>query len=95
MTDPMAGRLGILVNTDRHPEYVLSLSRAAWMRGRQVSVHFTGAGLHLANGALLAALQSLAHVSCDPDSSGRAGIQGLAGLALSEFFHRCDRTVVF
>ena len=91
----MAGRLGILVNSDRHPEYVLELCRAARMRGRQVWVHFTGAGLHLAEGSLIEALEGLAHISREPQASGRAGAAEISGLALSEFFHRCDRTVVF
>lgn len=91
----MAGRLGILVNSDRHPEYVLELCRAARMRGRQVSVHFTGAGLGMAEEPLLEALEGMAHISRDPTPTGSAGLSELPVLALSEFFHRCDRTVVF
>ncbi len=91
----MAGRLGILVNSDRHPEYLLELCQAARLRGRQVSVHFTGAGLHLAEGPLLEALEGMAHISREPHPSGRDGVPEIPGLALSEFFRRCDRTVVF
>jgi hypothetical protein len=91
----MAGRLGILVNSDRHPEYVLELCRAARMRGRQVRVHFTGAGVALAEGPLLEALEGMAQISREPRSSGRAGVPEIPDLELPEFFHRCDRTVVF
>ena len=92
----MADRLGILVNSDRYPEYVLELCQAARLRGRQVSVHFTGAGLGLAEGPLLEALEGMAHISREPHLTGsRDGVPELPGLALSEFFRRCDRTVVF
>ncbi|MCF8052272.1 MAG: hypothetical protein K9L59_13605 [Desulfobacterales bacterium] len=91
----MAGRLGILVNSDRHPEYVLKLCQAASLRGRQVSVHFTGAGLGLAEGPLIETLEGMAHISRELHSSGRDGVPKLPCLALSEFFRRCDRTVVF
>ena len=91
----MAGRLGILVNSDRYPQYVLELCRAAQMRGRQVSVHFTGAGLPLADGPLVEALEGLAHISQEPTASGISGPAGVPCIALSEFLLRCDRTVVF
>lgn len=88
----MNHRLGILVNTDRHPDYVLQLARAARERGKAVFVHFTGAGLRLADGAFLEALAGLAALSADEK---KARPDALSCLGLSDFFSGCDRCVVF
>ena len=92
----MDHRLGILVNSERHPEYVLRLARAARDREKTVFVHFTRDGLRLADGPFLAALADLARLSVDKNGwKGGSGPVALFRIGLSEFFRRCDRCVVF
>jgi len=47
MADKIPGTLGILVSSDRHMEQVIKLTRAAYDRGKQVHIFFTGAGVML------------------------------------------------
>jgi hypothetical protein len=91
----MDHRLGILVNSDRHPDYVLRLAQAARDRGKSVSVHFTGAGLRLADSPFLAALADLARLSAEKNGLKGCRPPTLPCIGLSEFFRRCDRCVVF
>jgi hypothetical protein len=94
----MADRLGILVHSDRHPEFVLQLARAAKERGKQVCIHFTGPGLQLAAGPLIEALAGLARISVEQKAPAEAGFVdsvAMHRIPMSEFFKACDRTVVF
>lgn len=96
----MAETLGILVNTNRHPDYVKALAQAAGRRGKQVHVHFSGAGLQLANHPSLAGLGCTAGVtlSVDPPSAGTGRQQSeppKTAVTISQFFNDCDRCVVF
>lgn len=96
----MVERLGILVNTNRHPDYVRELAAAAHRRRKRVFVHFYGDGLEIVDHPMLAALDRLAAVSLAEDrrsSSAETGSDGagLRTMALSQFFLRCDRCVVF
>jgi len=94
----MVDRLGILVYSDRHPEYVLQLARAAKERGKQVCIHFTGAGLQLASGPLLEALAGLARISLEqaaPAEAAPVDSDAMRRIPVLQFFEACDRTVVF
>jgi hypothetical protein len=94
----MVNRLGILVYSDHHPEYVLQLALAAKERGKQVCIHFTGAGLQLAAGPLLEALAGLARITLEKGAPAEAasGAPGaMRRIPVLEFFEACDRTVVF
>jgi hypothetical protein len=91
----MNHRLGILVSSDRHPEYVVQLARAARERGKSVFVHFTGSGLRLADGAFLAALAGLATLSADEEGMRAGAAFALSCVGLPDFFRGCDRCVVF
>lgn len=43
----MAEKLGILVSSDRHLDYVINLTQAACDRGNEVEIFFTGKGVLL------------------------------------------------
>jgi hypothetical protein len=89
----VGNRLGILVNTNRHPDYVRQLARAASGCRKQVHVHFSGDGLALADHPALADLERIATVT---RSSGLATTGGeKAIIDLPRFFRTCDRCVVF
>lgn len=89
----VAERLGILVNTNRHPDYVRELAAAAGKRRKRVHVHFCGDGLQLLGHPALATLERVATVS----SGARRGSPdaGERTMALSDFFRICDRCIVF
>ena len=96
----MVERLGILVNTNRHPDYVRELAVAAHRRRKRVYVHFYGDGLEIVDHPTLAALDRLATISLAADcrsSSAETESDGNARrtMALSQFFLSCDRWVVF
>jgi hypothetical protein len=96
----MADRLGILVNTNRHPEYVRELASAAKRLRKDVHVHFSGDGLQLADHPALAGLERIAAVTRSADSRPGAVKSQSAGtgwdiIGLGQFFKTCDRCVVF
>ena len=43
----MADTLGILVNTDKYLDYVVNLTRAAHLKGKEIQIFFTGKGVLL------------------------------------------------
>ena len=43
----MAEKLGILVSSDNHLDYVINLTRAAREKGKEVELFFTGKGVLL------------------------------------------------
>ena len=43
----MADRLGILVSSDRHLDYVVHITKAAHAKGKEISLFFTGRGVLL------------------------------------------------
>lgn len=47
MADKKPGTLGILVSSDKYLHHVVSLTRAASERGKQVHIFFTGAAVML------------------------------------------------
>lgn len=92
-------RLGILVNSPRHPDYVLELARAARERNKRVLVHFTGEGTALIDHPGLQALSRYARVTLSDGAPAPAGNGGApdetARCSLTAFLRRCDRYVVF
>ena len=96
----MVERLGILVNTNRHPDYVRALADAAHRRRKQVHVYFYGDGVQMVDHPALAALERRATVSMAADPRAVSGGEGSAGvgrrtMALDQFLLTCDRCVVF
>lgn len=47
LADKIPGTLGILVSSDKYLDYVVSLTRAASDRGKQVHIFFTGSAVLL------------------------------------------------
>lgn len=43
----MAEKLGVLVSTDEHLDYVINLTRAAHKKGKEIEIFFTGKGVLL------------------------------------------------
>ena len=84
----MGGKLGIFVSTNRHPDYVRKLARAAAELDKQVHVHFSGDGLELAAHPLLTDLNRFARVTRSTDADGQS-------IDLPVAFRSCDRCVVF
>ena len=59
----MSQNLTILVTTSKHPRQIVRLAQAAAERGKPVRIHFTGAGVRLAQPCLLSELTGGAQVS--------------------------------
>lgn len=59
----MSSTLGILVNTDRHLDYVVALARAASRKGIQTRIFFTGRGVLLTQKQAFADLVGLARLA--------------------------------
>lgn len=96
----MPERLGILVNSNRHPAYVRHLAFAAGRCGKTVHVHFSSDGLQLLAHPMLTDLGRLATVtfSADRHPTGQtkpSADPGRAVMTLSQFLGTCDRCVVF
>ena len=93
-------RLCILVNTNRHPEYVWQLANAAGRLQKQVHVHFFDEGLELVDHPALAGLERIAEVTLSPDARVAAKITDSAAanrrrIDLPAFFQSCGRCLVF
>ena len=98
----MNDSLAIFVNSDKHPDYVIRLARAARAKGKSVIVHFLGQGVLLADPDRLAALGDVAEVSVCRDSFEEFGVPGALAPAMlrpvsrtAELVDTCARHVVF
>ena len=58
----MAGKLGILVTSDRHFDHVLGVTEAAVKAGREVTIFFTGESVKLTTHPKFGRLPELAQV---------------------------------
>jgi len=64
--------LGIVVNTDKHPEHVAGIARAALKRGHTVMVFMTDDGVRICTNPDIVALKGEADVSlCDHSAKDR------------------------
>ena len=59
----MTRTLGILVNTNRHFHYLYELARAAYKKGIETQIFFTGSGVLLTKEAEFSRLVGLAKLS--------------------------------
>lgn len=97
--------LGILVNSDRHFDYVLKLSEAASAAGKSVWIHVLGKGFGLFAAGQLTALSRMARITACAAGLPRAAAEGSCRLpteveivSAGEFagiLRKFDRTVVF
>jgi hypothetical protein len=101
----MADTLGILVNTDKHLDFVINLTKAAYSKGKQVLIFFTGNGVKLTQSDEFSKLVGMAEMSICTESFNKFGFSGkVPGVDLdgfvtqeknSELISRSDRYLVF
>ncbi len=100
----MKNRLAILVSSDRHLDHVIQLTRAAWARGKQVSLFLTGKGVRLTMAPQFAEVAAMAGVAvCDSsfkanglvkDQIKAPGVRFTTQAANAEILKQADRYLV-
>lgn len=101
----MPQKLGILVSSDRHFDYVVNLTTAAHQKGKEVHIFFTGKGVLLTQAPGFEALEGKAKMSLCDVSFRDLGLSGdVRGFGFKDFatqaknatiIEECDRYVVF
>lgn len=101
----MTKKLGILVGTDRHMDYVINLTHAAYDKGKAIEIFFTGAGVKLTQRSDFETLVGKAKLSVCDVSFRALGLSGdVPGVGFKDFatqarnaemINECDRYVVF
>ncbi|MGD9307097.1 MAG: hypothetical protein PVF79_22725 [Desulfobacterales bacterium] len=101
----MAQKLGILVSSDKHLEYVVNLTHAAYDKGKNVEIFFTGKGVLLTQSSEFRKLVGKAKISLCDNSFRALGLEGdVPGLGFKDFATQAknaeiiktsDRYVVF
>ena len=101
----MAQKLGILVSSDKHLEYVVNLTQAAHDKGKNVEIFFTGKGVLLTQSTEFQKLVGKAKISLCDNSYRALGLEGdVPGLGFKDFATQAknaeiiktsDRYVVF
>lgn len=101
----MGEKLGILVGTDKHFDYVINLAEAAHAKGKTVEIFFTGMGVKLTQRAEFEQLVGKAKLSvCDVSFRGFGLTGDVPGVGFKDFatqarnaemLNECDRYVVF
>ena len=62
----MTGTLGILVTSDRHMDYVISLTETAFKKGKEIKIFFTGRAVRLIESVNFKRLKGKANIAiCD------------------------------
>ncbi len=74
--------LAIMVSTDKHLDYVIKLTSAALIKGKQVSLFFTGNGVLLTMKPQFKQLVGMASVSICDASFRANGLHGRQGQVL-------------
>lgn len=101
----MADKLGILVGSDKFLGYVIQLTKAAYAKGKDIEIFFTGAGVLLTQAPNFKQLAGKAKLSVCDVSFRAAGLSGeLPGVRETDFttqatnaemISSCDRYLVF
>jgi predicted peroxiredoxin len=82
----MAEKLGILVSSDRHLDYVINLTTAAGEKGKEVEIFFTGKGVLLTQSPDFQKLVGKAKLSLCDVSFRSLGLKGdVPGLGFKDF----------
>jgi len=82
----MAEKLGILVSSDRHLDYVINLTQAACDRGKEVEIFFTGKGVLLTQSPEFSQLVGKAKMSLCDVSFRALGLKGdVPGFGFKDF----------
>jgi predicted peroxiredoxin len=101
----MAEKLGLLVSSDKHLDYVINLTHAAHDKGKEVEIFFTGKGVLLTQLPDFAKLVGKAKMSLCDVSFRALGLKGdVPGFGFKDFatqaknaeiIKNCDRYLVF
>ena len=101
----MAEKLGILVSSDKHLEYIINLTDAAHDKGKEVEIFFTGEGVMLTQSSDFTRLIGKAKMSLCDVSYRALGLEGdVPGFGFKDFatqaknaeiIKNSDRYVVF
>lgn len=101
----MDDRLGILVSSNKHLDYVISLTNAAHQKGKHVRIFFTGQGVLLTQKSEFEELVGKAKLSVCDVSFRANGLEGeVPGVGFKDFatqarnaemIKECDRYLVF
>lgn len=101
----MADKLGILVSTNKHLDYVINLTTAAHAKGKEVEIFFTGQGVLLTQDPDWEQLVGKAKLAICDVSFRANGLSGdVPGLGFKDFatqarnadmIAECGRYVVF
>ena len=82
----MAEKLGIIVSSDKHLDYVIYLTHAAHEKGKDVEIFFTGKGVLLTQSAEFNKLIGKAKLSVCDVSFRSLGLEGeVPGLGFKDF----------
>jgi|GEM_PF-1057730 len=97
--------LGILVNTADHPDYVISLARAAVEKGKTVRIHFSGPGVNLLSKTGIGSLTDVVQATVCAESLSKyghpaagddlEGVRVVPATKLGRFISDCRRYVSF
>ncbi len=97
--------LGILVSSDKYMDYVVNLTNAAYAKGKDVRIFFTGDGVMLTQSPKFEKLVGKAEISVCDVSFRAKGLKGdVPGLGFKDFatqarnaemLAECERYVVF
>ena len=101
----MDDRLGILVSSNKHLDYVIALTKAAHQKGKQIQIFFTGQGVLLTQKPEFSELVGKAKLSVCDVSFRANGLEGeVPGVGFKDFatqarnaemIKECDRYLVF
>ena len=101
----MTEKLGILVSSDKHLDYIVNLTDAAHEKGKSVEIFFTGKGVMLTQSPEIKNLIGKAKMSLCENSFRALGLQGdVPGFGFKDFATQAknaeiiktsDRYVVF
>jgi hypothetical protein len=82
----MAEKLGILVSSDKHLDYVINLTRAASEKGKEVELFFTGKGVLLTQSPDFKKLVGKAKMTLCDVSFRALGLKGdVPGMGFKDF----------
>lgn len=82
----MADKLGILVSSNKHIDYVISLTTAATQKGKEVELFFTGKGVLLTQSPGFKKLVGRAKMTLCDVSFRALGLEGdVPGLGFKDF----------
>jgi predicted peroxiredoxin len=82
----MAEKLGILVSSDKHLEYIVNVTDAAYDKGKEVEIFFTGKGVLLTQSLDFTRLVGKAKMSLCDVSFRALGLKGdVPGLGFKDF----------